>query len=203
VCAPHYRYVPAVLADAARSADIALIVLHREVKFVTLTEAVHRRIIADQTAALEARDAVRTLFTGVGQDRRHVAVVGAQLEHDTCGTHLGQLRDEQRQPPGIVGPSRSGGQQQFAAFEQSRDRGSSRRAPHRLRGTGPRCLRPRCAGRGGGRCRAGGVCALGACLRQCGRRATARRRRTAAVHRCSTIRAMSALRAASARTAGT
>jgi hypothetical protein len=61
----HYRYVPAVLADAARSADIALIVLHREVKFVTITEAVHRRIIADQTAALEARDAVRTLFTGL------------------------------------------------------------------------------------------------------------------------------------------
>lgn len=61
----HYRYVPAVLADAARSADIALIVLQREVKFVTITEAVHRRIIADQTAALEARDAVRTLFTGL------------------------------------------------------------------------------------------------------------------------------------------
>jgi len=61
----HYRSVPAVLADAARSAGLALIVLHREVKFVTVTEAVHRRIIADQTAALQARDAVRTLFTGL------------------------------------------------------------------------------------------------------------------------------------------
>lgn len=61
----HYRYVPAVLADAARSAGLALVALHREVKFVTITEAVHRRIIADQTTALEARDAVRTLFTGL------------------------------------------------------------------------------------------------------------------------------------------
>ena len=61
----HYRYVPAVLAEAARAAGIALVALHREVKFVTITEAVHRRIIADQTTALEARDAVRTLFTGL------------------------------------------------------------------------------------------------------------------------------------------
>lgn len=61
----HHRTVPAGLVDAARSAGIALIVLQREVKFVALTEAVHRRIIADQTIALQARDAVRTLFTGL------------------------------------------------------------------------------------------------------------------------------------------
>lgn len=61
----HHRTVPPMLADAARAAGIALIVLQREVKFVALTEAVHRRIIADQTAALQARDAVRTLFTGL------------------------------------------------------------------------------------------------------------------------------------------
>lgn len=61
----HHRTVPPMLAHAARAAGIALVVLQREVKFVALTEAVHRRIIADQTAALQARDAVRTLFTGL------------------------------------------------------------------------------------------------------------------------------------------
>jgi purine catabolism regulator len=50
----HYRYVPAVVIDAARAQGLALVALHNEVKFVQLTEAVHRRIIADQSAALQA-----------------------------------------------------------------------------------------------------------------------------------------------------
>lgn len=61
----HYRYVPAVVVDAARKRELALVVLHREVKFVAVTEAVHRRIIADQTAALRARDEVRSRFTAL------------------------------------------------------------------------------------------------------------------------------------------
>lgn len=59
----HYRYVPAVVIDAARVSGLVLIALHREVKFVAVTEQVHRRIIDDQTRALRARDEVRTLFT--------------------------------------------------------------------------------------------------------------------------------------------
>ena len=61
----HYRYVPAVVVSAARSHGLALIALHHEVKFVTLTEAVHRRIISEQTAALRARDEVRERFTAL------------------------------------------------------------------------------------------------------------------------------------------
>ncbi|MGW8484382.1 PucR family transcriptional regulator [Microbacterium sp. NPDC055903] len=61
----HYRYAPAVVVEVARARGLALVVLHREVKFVAVTEAVHRRIIADQTAALRARDEVRTRFTGL------------------------------------------------------------------------------------------------------------------------------------------
>jgi PucR family transcriptional regulator, purine catabolism regulatory protein len=59
----HYRYVPAVVIDAARATGLALVALHREVKFVAVTEQVHRRIIDEQTMALRARDEVRTLFT--------------------------------------------------------------------------------------------------------------------------------------------
>jgi purine catabolism regulator len=61
----HYRNVPAVVVEAARDRGLALIVLHREVKFVTLTEAVHSRIITGQTDALRARDEVRERFTAL------------------------------------------------------------------------------------------------------------------------------------------
>jgi len=61
----HYRYAPAVVVETARAHGLALVVLRREVKFVTVTEAVHRRIIAEQTAALRARDDVRARFTAL------------------------------------------------------------------------------------------------------------------------------------------
>ncbi|MGR0219812.1 PucR family transcriptional regulator ligand-binding domain-containing protein [Agromyces sp. ZXT2-6] len=61
----HYRYVPAVIVRAAADHGLALAALHREVKFVALTEAVHRRIISEQTTALHARDEVRERFTAL------------------------------------------------------------------------------------------------------------------------------------------
>lgn len=61
----HYRYVPAVVVEAASDRGLALVVLHREVKFVALTEAVHSRIITGQTDALRARDEVRERFTAL------------------------------------------------------------------------------------------------------------------------------------------
>ncbi|WP_249353768.1 PucR family transcriptional regulator [Microbacterium sp. 2FI] len=61
----HYRYVPAVVVESAAERGLALVILHREVKFVTLTEAVHSHIIAGQTDALRARDEVRERFTAL------------------------------------------------------------------------------------------------------------------------------------------
>ena len=61
----HYRYVPAVVEQSTRERGLALVALHREVKFVTLTEAVHSRIISEQTEALRARDEVRERFTAL------------------------------------------------------------------------------------------------------------------------------------------
>ncbi|WP_344374359.1 PucR family transcriptional regulator [Agromyces tropicus] len=61
----HYRYVPAVVHRSAAEHGLALAALHREVKFVGLTQAVHRRIISEQTAALHARDEVRERFTAL------------------------------------------------------------------------------------------------------------------------------------------
>lgn len=61
----HYRYVPAVVMEAARESGLGLIALHREVRFVTVTEAVHGRIFLQQTEALRARDDVRERFTAL------------------------------------------------------------------------------------------------------------------------------------------
>ncbi|WP_344090149.1 PucR family transcriptional regulator [Microbacterium deminutum] len=61
----HHRYVPSAVVEAATQRHLALIVLHREVKFVTLTEAVHSMIIAGQNDALRARDEVRERFTAL------------------------------------------------------------------------------------------------------------------------------------------
>ncbi|MEJ1156518.1 MULTISPECIES: PucR family transcriptional regulator [Microbacterium] len=61
----HYRYTPAVVAQAAEARGLALIVLHREVKFVAVTESVHSVIITGQHDALRARDEVRERFTSL------------------------------------------------------------------------------------------------------------------------------------------
>jgi purine catabolism regulator len=61
----HYRWAPRVVVETALEHGLALATLGREVKFVELTEVVHRQIIAQQTAALRARDEVRERFTGL------------------------------------------------------------------------------------------------------------------------------------------
>lgn len=60
-----YRAVPTAVLDACKRHGFPLIVVHREVKFVAITEAVHSRIISVQTVALHARDELRELFTGL------------------------------------------------------------------------------------------------------------------------------------------
>lgn len=59
----HYRWTPAVIVEAATELGLVLVALHHEVKYVAVTESVHRMIIDRQTAALRARDDVRDRFT--------------------------------------------------------------------------------------------------------------------------------------------
>lgn len=54
---------PLALLDGFRAAGLPFVVLHREVRFIAITEAVHSRIIADQMGALRARDEIHALFT--------------------------------------------------------------------------------------------------------------------------------------------
>lgn len=57
-----YRDAPAALLEQCVALDFPLVVLHRQARFIAITEAVHGRIIADQMTALRARDEIHALF---------------------------------------------------------------------------------------------------------------------------------------------
>lgn len=77
----HYRWAPTVIVEAARELDLPLVALHHEVKFVAITEAVHRGIIEAQTEALRARDEVRDRLTALALRGAPADFVVEQLSH--------------------------------------------------------------------------------------------------------------------------
>ncbi|WP_223690967.1 PucR family transcriptional regulator [Leifsonia poae] len=60
---PRTPEAPPPLVEAFRRTGLPFVVLHREARFIAITEAVHSRIIADQMGALRARDEIHALFT--------------------------------------------------------------------------------------------------------------------------------------------
>lgn len=70
-----FAVVPPALVAACRARDLALVTLDREVKFVTVTEEVHRRIIAGQVEALQERQRLHELFTGLSLRGAPVEIV--------------------------------------------------------------------------------------------------------------------------------
>jgi purine catabolism regulator len=61
--------LPKTAAAAAASSNVALIVLHREIKFVEVTEAVHRRIVSEQFEAVAFDRRVHATFTDLSMKR--------------------------------------------------------------------------------------------------------------------------------------
>lgn len=60
-----FSVAPPALVQSCRERGVALAVLEREVKFVAVTEAVHRLIMGTQLEALRARQHVHDLFTAL------------------------------------------------------------------------------------------------------------------------------------------
>lgn len=60
------RRVPDAVVEVCASSGLALVALVAEVKFVAVTEAVHRALIEAQTEALRERQRLHDLFTGLG-----------------------------------------------------------------------------------------------------------------------------------------
>ena len=75
----HFDAAPAELADACERHAIPLIVLHREVRFVQITQRIHQRVLAAQTEALAARAEVHAMLTELGLNRSPVDYVVERL----------------------------------------------------------------------------------------------------------------------------
>lgn len=74
-----YDQAPPRLVECCLSQDLPLVVLHRRIKFVSVTEAVHGRIIAEQMGALRARDEVHALFSELSLRGSPADYIVAQL----------------------------------------------------------------------------------------------------------------------------
>lgn len=74
---PHER-IPDAVVEACADAGLALIALASEVKFVAITEAVHRALIAVQTDALHERQHLHELFTALSLQGAPADVVVAE-----------------------------------------------------------------------------------------------------------------------------
>ncbi|NDK91094.1 PucR family transcriptional regulator [Gordonia desulfuricans] len=69
--------LPGAVTRLARDADLALIVLRRSVRFVDVTEAVHRRLVAEQYEAVAFDRLVHETFTELSMNRASVVEVVA------------------------------------------------------------------------------------------------------------------------------
>ncbi|WP_449276920.1 PucR family transcriptional regulator [Leucobacter sp. GX24907] len=70
---------PEALVAECDRAEIPLIALHREVRFVQITQRVHQRILSTQSAALQARAEVHAMLTELGLNRSPVDYVVERL----------------------------------------------------------------------------------------------------------------------------
>lgn len=70
--------IPDAVAEVCRGAGLALIALTREIKFVSVTEAVHRSLISAQTEALHERQRLHELFTALSLQGAPADVVVAE-----------------------------------------------------------------------------------------------------------------------------
>lgn len=75
----HFTSAPSPLVRACGERGIPLIVLHREVRFMQLTQRIHQRVLATQHEALAARAEVHTMLTELGLNRSPVDYVVERL----------------------------------------------------------------------------------------------------------------------------
>lgn len=70
---------PREMIESCEAHAVPLIVLHREARFVQITQRVHQRILSAQTEALQAREEVHKMLTELGLNRSPVDYVVEQL----------------------------------------------------------------------------------------------------------------------------
>ncbi len=77
----HVDAIPADVLDAGRGLTLVVIALHRPVRFVEVTEEVHRRIVAEQYAEVDYARRVHEAFTNLSMSRASLdEIVAAAAE---------------------------------------------------------------------------------------------------------------------------
>ena len=92
----HFDATPPQLTAACTERGIPLIVLHRVVRFVQITQRVHQRVLAAHNEALEARAEVHAMLTELGLNRspvdyvvdRIAATLGAPVVLEDAGRRV-------------------------------------------------------------------------------------------------------------------
>lgn len=74
-----YASAPTALVDACERAQIPLVLLHGEVRFMQITQRVHQQVLAAQTEALQARAEVHAMLTELGLNRSPIDYVIERL----------------------------------------------------------------------------------------------------------------------------
>lgn len=74
-----YTSAPTALVAACDRAQIPLVLLHGEVRFMQITQRVHQQVLAAQTEALQARAEVHAMLTELGLNRSPIDYVIERL----------------------------------------------------------------------------------------------------------------------------
>jgi PucR family transcriptional regulator, purine catabolism regulatory protein len=77
--------VPAEAVEGARDAGFPLVTLHAPVRFVEVTEEVHRGIVSDQFAEVDFTRQVHETFTSMSLERAEAETI-VQVTADLCGS---------------------------------------------------------------------------------------------------------------------
>lgn len=75
----NFAHLPDELRAECANHDVAIVVLHREVRFVQITQSVHRRILTAQHEALQARERAHRMFNELGLNRSPVDYIVEQM----------------------------------------------------------------------------------------------------------------------------
>ena len=98
----HVDRIPASVLEAGRRLALPVVVLHRRVRFVDVTEQVHREIVADQYAEVAYGQRVHEAFTALSLRRASIEQILDEAA-DMLDTPI-VLEDLNRQGAGLRRP---------------------------------------------------------------------------------------------------
>jgi PucR family transcriptional regulator, purine catabolism regulatory protein len=91
---PRFQRLPAALVDEARQRELPLVVLHQELRFVEVTEAVHREIVGRQLEAMRRGEELHRRFTDLMLSGAGVPEVLAELADVVANPVILEKQDE-------------------------------------------------------------------------------------------------------------